>query len=111
MKVDELPEGTLIADGWDDALLGYGWRLSTVIAVYDRAKILDMLMADGATEEEADEYISFNIEGAYVGEGTPLLVTLDEGDTLTRERRPSGPNGEPPQHDKLAGRLLRVPQP
>lgn len=76
MKIDELPEGTTIAVGWDDALIGYGWRLNTPIAIYDRAKVAAMLVADGASEEEADEHISFNIEGAYVGEGTPLLVTL-----------------------------------
>ena len=76
MKVEDVPEGTLLADGFEDALMGYGWRLSTSIAVYDRAKVMEILTRDGATEEEADEYISFNVEGAYVGEGTPLLVTL-----------------------------------
>lgn len=77
MKVEDLPEGTLVADGWEDALIGYGWRLNTVIAVYDRQKIMDMLIGQGLDDSDADEYISFNIEGAYVGEGTPLLVTLD----------------------------------
>ena len=79
IDIDELvPEGTIIANGWDDCLLGVGWRLNTPIAVYDRAKVMDKLMADGCSEEEADEYISFNIEGAYVGEGTPLFVSLAE---------------------------------
>lgn len=78
MKIEDLPEGTLVADGWEDALIGYGWRLNTVIAVYDRQKIMDMLIGQGLDDSDADEYISFNIEGAYVGEGTPLLVTLEE---------------------------------
>lgn len=79
MKIEELPEDTTIAVGWDDALIGYGWRLNTPIAIYDRDKIMDLLHErDGLSPEDADEYISFNIEGAYVGEGTPLLVTLSE---------------------------------
>lgn len=80
MRVDGLPEGTLVADGWEDALIGFGWRLNTPIAVYDRAKILELMMADGTSEEDADEFISFNIEGAYVGQGTPLLVTFPQED-------------------------------
>lgn len=73
----ELPEGTLVADGWDDALVGVGWRLNTPIAVYDRDRIVEIMTTrDGISEEDADEYISFNIEGAYVGEGTPLMVTF-----------------------------------
>jgi hypothetical protein len=76
VKISELPEDTTIAVGWDDCLIGYGYRLSYCIAIYDRDKVMGKLMADGLSEEEADEYISFNIEGAYVGEDTPLLVTL-----------------------------------
>jgi hypothetical protein len=72
----ELPEDTIIATGWGDALVGVGWRLNTPIAVYDRDKVMEMLIADGLDYSDADEYISFNIEGAYVGEGTPLFVSL-----------------------------------
>jgi hypothetical protein len=81
MRVEGLPEGTLVADGWDEALLGYGWRLNTPIAIYDRAKAVQIMVErDGCSEEDADEYISFNVEGAYVGEGTPLFVTLEGPD-------------------------------
>lgn len=81
MKVTDLPEDTTIAVGWDECLIGFGWRLNTPIAIYDRAKVMAALMDDdGMSEEDADEYISFNIEGAYVGEGTPLLVTLEVQD-------------------------------
>lgn len=74
--IADLPEGTLVAEGWDEALIGYGWRLNTPIAAYDRAKVMELLQKE-MSEEEADEYISFNIEGAYVGEGTPLFITLE----------------------------------
>lgn len=77
MNIEDLPEGTLLLTGYDEALIGFGWRLSFVIAVYDRAKVLASLMRD-MNEEDAEEYISYNVEGAYVGEGTPLLITLGE---------------------------------
>ena len=78
LKIEDLPEGTLIADGWDEALLGYGWRVGTPIAVYDRDKIQSIMTdRDGLSYEEAEEHISYNIEGAYVGEGTPLLVRMN----------------------------------
>ncbi len=75
MKVEDLPEGTMVADGFGEALIGVGWRLNTPIAIYDRDKVMAKLMEE-LIEEDADEFISFNIEGAYMGEGTPLLVTL-----------------------------------
>ena len=31
-------------------------------------------MKEGMDSEEAREYIEFNIEGAYMGEDTPVLV-------------------------------------
>jgi hypothetical protein len=30
-------------------------------------------MSEGMTEEEALEWISFNVEGAYVGDATPVI--------------------------------------
>jgi len=81
VRVDELPEGTLVADGFEGALVGVGWRLNTAIAVYDRAKAVQIMVErDGMDEEGADEFISFNVEGAYVGAGTPLFVTFGEGE-------------------------------
>jgi hypothetical protein len=65
-------------DGHDDAILGPAciWRGSSRVdvLVYDAELIREGLMRDGMTSEEAREFIEFNIEGAYVGEGTPVLV-------------------------------------
>jgi hypothetical protein len=33
-------------------------------------------MADGMDDEEAEEFFAFNIIGAFVGEKTPLFITL-----------------------------------
>jgi hypothetical protein len=42
-------------------------------AVYDGEKMVQHFMDDGMTDEEAREWISFNVEGAYVGEATPIV--------------------------------------
>lgn len=64
----------LLADGFEDAIIGYTSGFKT-IAVYSRNRCLDILMRrDGVTFEEADEFFSFNVEGAYVGEFTPIFV-------------------------------------
>ena len=70
-------------DGHDDAIIGpaliwgNGTRIS--VLVYDAEIIRDTLMKfDGMDAEEAREYIEFNIEGAYMGPDTPILVWPDD---------------------------------
>lgn len=65
-------------DGHDNAILGPAciWRSNTRVdvLVYDAEIIRGNLMKEGMDSEEAREFIEFNIEGAYVGEDTPVLV-------------------------------------
>lgn len=82
MKVEDLPEDTMVIDDRNEALIGFGWRLNTPIAVYDRDKLVESMVKEGMDVDDADEYISYNIEGAYLGEGTPLVVTLDEVESV-----------------------------
>ena len=71
-------------DGHEDAILGPafiwgqgGTRLS--VLVYDAEAIRATLVhRDGMDADEAREYIEFNIEGAYVGPDTPILVWPDD---------------------------------
>jgi len=70
-------------DGHDDAVLGpaliwgNGQRIS--VLVYDAEAIRTMLMErDNMDADEAREYIEFNIEGAYMGPDTPILVWPDD---------------------------------
>ena len=43
--------------------------------IYSGEKIVAILVArDRMTSDEALEYIEFNIEGAYVGEQTPIIM-------------------------------------
>jgi len=65
-------------DGHDDAIIGPAciWRNNTQVnvLVYDGEVMRERLMNDGMSSEEAREYIEFNVEGAYVGVHTPVIV-------------------------------------
>ena len=65
-------------DDHDNAVIGPAmiWRDQSLVdvLVYDGEQIRENLMRDGMTPEDAREYIEFNIEGAYVGQGTPVIV-------------------------------------
>jgi len=65
----------LLADGFDDAILGYGRQFNKDLVVYDYEMCVAILMdREGMTEEEADEYMEFNVIGAYMGELTPVFL-------------------------------------
>lgn len=73
----EIDEELLLADGFDEALIGYAQCFNNVVALYDRRKCIDILMKrDGMTEDGAQEFFEFNVTGAYVGERTPAFATL-----------------------------------
>jgi hypothetical protein len=73
----EIDEGIMMADGFDDAFIGYAERCGQpVLAVYDREKCIEVLMMrDGASYEEAVEFFEFNVVGAWVGDRTPLFLS------------------------------------
>jgi hypothetical protein len=74
---EENPEA-LLADGFEDAFIGICEVFNRpLLAAYDRRKCIDILMTrDGMTEEDAEEYFSFNVSGAWLGDGTPVYVSL-----------------------------------
>ena len=76
IELDTYPEeGTLTADGFEDALIGYGLQFNRPVAVYYVEKCINILqLRDGMTEDEAIEYFQFNVQGAYVGESTPIFI-------------------------------------
>jgi hypothetical protein len=72
----EIDETVLLMDGFDEALIGFSERMNNpTLAVYSWEKMMSVCMErDGMTSEQAEEYISFNCLGAWVGEGTPIIV-------------------------------------
>jgi len=84
-EIDDINSEALSLDGldgdkfaFDDAIIGIAERcgMDSVLA-YDEDKIIDILMEkydmDGS---EAQEWYSYNMVGAYVGEGTPIFVKM-----------------------------------
>lgn len=64
-------------DGLDDAIIGFCTQGPTNARIaYDYDRIVEILVSQGMTEDEANEFAEFNIVGAWVGEGTPVVVTL-----------------------------------
>ena len=76
--LEDLDPPALTADGFEDALIGYVERFGmSAVALYDRDKCIQVLVdRDGMTEEEAEEFFSFNTIGAWVGDATPCFATL-----------------------------------
>ena len=83
---DDAYADALLADGFEEAFVGFGFQFNTAVAVYDRARCIQILMTrDGMTDEDADEYFSFNVIGAWVGPHTPVFITRRA--TARRARR------------------------
>lgn len=66
----------ILFTGLDDALIGIGQQFNRYLAVYDYDKIIETLMASDMDPEEADDFFWFNIQGAYVGENTPIILHM-----------------------------------
>ena len=60
----------LIADGFDDAIIGY--HPGSERLIYSISKSIRILMNEGMDEEDALEHFYYNVEGSYVGEKTPI---------------------------------------
>lgn len=65
---------TLLADGFDEALIGIVRQFSRHLALYDYRACVRILQSQGMTEEDAVEYMEFNVLGGWVGTHTPLFV-------------------------------------
>ena len=69
----------LTMDGYDDCVAGILERFGMpVIVVYDKEKVIQKLMDDGATCDEAHEFFEYNQLGAWMGHGTPAFITTLE---------------------------------
>ena len=67
-------EEILMADGFEDAFMGVAIQFNKPISIFDYDKCLTILQKDGMTYSEAEEYMQFNVVGAYVGENTPAFL-------------------------------------
>lgn len=69
--IEAFPEMEFLkADGLDGAVIGFDEKSERLI--YSVTKIIEILMSDGMSDEDALDYYYYNIAGAYVGEKTPI---------------------------------------
>ena len=76
-KIEEIlgeDENVLLADGFEDAFVGIGRQFGKPFAVYDRFECIEILIKEGMSEEEAEDYFQYNTEGAWVGDQTPIFL-------------------------------------
>ena len=85
--LDNHIESALLADGFEDAIIGISERIGRdPIVAYDRDKCLEILadMMEPTDDDDdpytmAREYFDFNVIGAWMGDGTPEFITLYPG--------------------------------
>lgn len=76
----ELNPEALLADGLEDALIGYTLNTHMEhVAVYSYPKCVEVLVSrDGMEPEDAEEFLGFNTLCAYVGKHGPIYVQVYE---------------------------------
>jgi hypothetical protein len=73
---DENPEILLLdEEKFDEAIVGLIYKNTGLVAVYDSYKIIEILNKE-MSYQEAAEYYEYNIEGAYMGDKTPVYMTM-----------------------------------
>lgn len=65
----------IVWDDLDKAIVGIGSRCGMQpCLVYDFDKLIREFSKQGMSQEDAEEWIVYNIEQAYVGTQTPILL-------------------------------------
>jgi hypothetical protein len=72
----ETDEEIMLMDGFEEAFIGFSRRCGQpTLATYSFNKMLQVLTdRDGMDVLEAEEYISYNCAGAWMGELTPVIL-------------------------------------
>jgi hypothetical protein len=62
-------------EDYDKCILGVADRIGMEpCVVYDRAKVIQVLMDGGMDAENAEEFFEFNMAGSYMGKHTPMFL-------------------------------------
>jgi len=68
----DLVENSMLADGFDEAILGVDAVEYRVI--YSVAKMTDILIEEGMDPVDAMEHLDYNVIYAYIGNHTPIFL-------------------------------------
>ena len=71
----ELPEGAVVLDGWDDAIIGETTRDGLSVLAYSADEIVGIFIErDGMSGQEALDFYEYNVASLWAGERTPILI-------------------------------------
>ena len=75
-KVSEINPEALLADGFNDAIMGMCMQFGQLpIVAYDYDKCLKILQErDDMSRSDAVEYMEYNVIGAYMGLYSPVFI-------------------------------------
>lgn len=71
-QYQDYSEEFLLVDGFDEAILGIDGTSYKVI--YSVEKMINILIEEGSSYEDAFEHLEYNVLSAYVGEQTPIFL-------------------------------------
>jgi hypothetical protein len=73
--INEYADGAVLFDACDSALIGYGSRVDMEpVAIYSYRLLVQSFIEQGMDEDDASEYVEYNIVGLWAGERTPIIV-------------------------------------
>lgn len=67
-------DNVMIVSGFDECIIGIEMD-DQPRAIYSKDRMLQQLIDEGMSEFEAEEYLDYNVFGAYMGEGMPSFIT------------------------------------
>lgn len=78
IDINEYAEGAIILSDLDNAIIGIVEDFNGRRILYSKTKILNILMVrDGMTMDEAEEYYDYNILGLYAGDQNPVFLDVE----------------------------------
>ena len=78
IDINEYAEGAVILSDLDTAIIGIVEDFNGRRILYSKEKILNILMVrDGMTMDEAEEYYDYNILGLYAGDQNPVFLDVE----------------------------------
>ena len=73
----------LWAYGFDEAIVGIGTQAGMDLVIYDFGKCIKILMTrDKMTEEQAEEFMQFNVTSAHAGKAMPVFMWATADDLV-----------------------------
>jgi hypothetical protein len=78
IDINEYAEGAVILSDLDNAIIGIVEDFNGRRILYSKTKILNILMVrDGMTMSEAEEFYDYNILGLYAGDQNPVFLDVE----------------------------------